>query len=157
MSRNNNSFDPNMMDVLINDADQVHEVAVKIKEDKKLISKNESVDVERVYGELSTLISTGNEIIKNAKYAVDMDPTAEGVLAGTASMMNSVKDTIKEFTKIHLQNIKFEQQMQLEKVKQEGREKLVELRKIDADVEDLTHLVPFNQEDIIRDIINSED
>jgi hypothetical protein len=150
------SFDTHMMDAILDDAeDQVQEIAKNINEDKALIAVNENIEVKRVYNELENLISLGNGILKNAKYAVEMDPTAEGVLAGTASMMNAVKDTVKEFTKIHLQNLKFEQQVQLEKLKQNGREKIVELRKTDNE-EEYENLVPFNQEDIIKEIMENE-
>jgi orotidine-5'-phosphate decarboxylase len=150
------SFDTQMMDAILDNAeDQVQEIAKNIEEDKALIAVNENVEVERVYNELENLISLGNGILKNAKYAVEMDPTAEGVLAGTASMMNAVKDTVKEFTKIHLQNLKFEQQVQLEKLKQLGREKIIELRKSDDD-EEFENLVPFNQESIIKEIMENK-
>jgi hypothetical protein len=150
------AFDVHSMDAILQDADeQVYEVAENIEQDANLIAKDEKIDVSRVYNELEGLISVGNQILKNAKYAVEMDPTAEGVLAGTSSMMNAIKDTVKEFTKIHLQNLKFEQQVQLEKLKQQGREKLVELRKTEPE-EDYEDLVPYNQENIIKEIMENE-
>jgi len=155
MAKSSNSFDPHTMDAILGDAeDQVFEVSEKLEEDKTLIESNQNVDVKRVYNELEGLISLGNGILKNAKYAVEMDPTAEGVLGGAASMINAVKDTVKEFSKIHLQNLKFEQQVQLENLKQAGREKLVALKNTEEDVPE--NLIPFSQEDIIKEIISNE-
>lgn len=155
MTNNSNSFDPSALDEVLDDAEEVHEIAERIEEDKAMIESNQAVDVNRVYGELEGLINIGNDILKNAQYAVEMDPTAEGVLGGAASMLNAVKDTVKEFTKVHLQNLKFQQQMELEKLKQQGREKLVEMRHGEDDEEN-THLVPFNQEEIIKGIVDQE-
>ena len=156
-----NSFDPNMLDMIIENGDEtteeVYEIKKQIEEDKNHIEKTGNVNVDKVYSELSELIALGSNVLKSAKYAVDMDPTAEGVLAGTASMMNAVKDTVKEFTKIHLQNIKFQQQVELEKIKQKGREKLIELRnqgkEVDGEVIDTT---PFCVEDIIEELNSYE-
>lgn len=145
-----NEFDPSLMDAILDSSEeQIFEIQNKIEEDKELMASKTEVDSKRVYGELENLIGLGKEILKNAKYAIEIDPTAEGALTGVASVINAVKDIVKEFTKVHLQNLKFEQQIQIEKLKQKGREKLAKMRKTE-DTSDIEELVPYNQEENIR-------
>lgn len=160
MARHN--FDPSTLDTLFEDAEIIDDngnsqVPLQIESsDNSMIESNSDVNVDNVYRELEQLISVGNDILKTAKYAADMDPTADGVLAGTASMLNAVKDTVKEFTKIHLQKLKFEQQKELELIKQAGRERIVELRKQTGEDISPVDMVPFNQESVVE-IINKMD
>ena len=159
MAKTSNLFHADSLNMILDEADDVHqveEIAVKLKEDESLIKQNSEVDVTRVYKELSGLIEVGNDVLKSAKYAIDMDPTAEGVLGGAASVINSIKDTVKEFTKIHMQNLKFEQQKELEFIKQQGREKLVLLRQPDDEESDDLATVPYNQEEIINQLNEME-
>lgn len=51
------------------------------------------------------------------------------VAASTASLMNAIKNCVAEFTKIHMQHIKFQQQLHLMKVKHEYKMKELEKRK----------------------------
>lgn len=152
-------FIPESIDSIFTDADEIHqpkEIMKKIKQSNKMIQQNKDVDVDKVYGELASLISIGNDILKSAKYAVEVDPTAEGILAGTASMLNAIKDTVKEFSKIHMQNLRFNQQIELEKIKQRGKEKLLKMRGTDEAETDTMELVPFNQEDVIANLISEQ-
>lgn len=158
MVKTSNLFNPNSLNMILDDAQDVHkveEIALKLKDDDEMIQQNSKVDVKRVYGELASLIEIGNDVLKSAKYAIDIDPTAEGVLAGASSVIHAVNDTVKEFTKIHIQNLKFEQQKQIEYIKQKGREKLVLLRQPTDEEKDI-ETVPYNQEEIIKQLNEME-
>lgn len=51
------------------------------------------------------------------------------VAASTASLMNAIKNCVAEFTKIHMQHIKFQQTLHLMEVKHEYKMKEMKMRK----------------------------
>ena len=75
-----------------------------------------TVDFARVYSELEKLIENGNVALQ-VLAAIDPDVSGSEVASATASLMNAIKGCMAEFTKIHMQHIKFQQQMQLEELK----------------------------------------
>lgn len=112
---------------------------------------------ETIYKQISELVDTGNRMLKTSLYALEMDPLAEGGASGAASVLSAVKDVTKEFTKIHFQNLKHIQSIELERVKQENREKLLKI-KLDAmngAMKQVEELVPYCQEDVVKMILNS--
>lgn len=76
----------------------------------------DSVDFNRVYSELEKLIENGNVALQVLS-AIDPDVSGSEVASATAALMNAIKGCMAEFTKIHMQHIKFQQQMQLEELK----------------------------------------
>lgn len=85
-----------------------------------------TVDYSRVYGQLEKLIENGN-IALEILGAIDPDVSGMEVASATATLMNAVKNCVAEFTKIHMQHIKFQQQMQMMELKHHY--KMMELEK----------------------------
>jgi len=158
-------FETSSLDVILSDADEIQEVAeqqsdISSQTPMLIGTQNQAtVDVVRVYNELSNLLSTGNNLLESAKYAVDQDPTQEGILTGAAALLSTIKDVMKEFTKVHLQNIKFEQAKQLQLLKHNDRKDLVELKNtLDKTAQELPKdALAYTQEDIVRQIIESQE
>ena len=65
--------------------------------------------------------------------SIDPDVTNPATLGATASLMNSIRGCISEFTKIHQQYIKFQNILQLEKIKHENKKAIIKYRKDLAD------------------------
>jgi hypothetical protein len=97
-------------------------------------------------------------MLKTAQYALEMDPLAEGGASGAASVLNAVKDVTKEFTKIHFQNLKHMQSIELERIKQENRERLlqIKLEAMKGTMKQAEQLVPYCQEDVVKMILNAD-
>lgn len=112
---------------------------------------------ETIYKQISELVDTGNRMLKTSLYALEMDPLAEGGASGAASVLSAVKDVTKEFTKIHFQNLKHMQSIELERIKQENREKLlkIKLEAMNGAMKQVEELVPYCQEDVVKMILNS--
>ena len=147
-----NSFDPHTLDAILNPESQVHEIRQAIQEDSELLNAKKEVDINKVYTELAGLVGAEKEILNLAKYAVESDPTTEGLLSGISSLTNSIKDTLGMFLKLHNQNIKHQQQLELERYKHECRKELVNMRAVNVPPsrgED-SDLVPFSQEEIVK-------
>lgn len=147
-----NKFDESALDIILSDADvQVQEVAASVKADGNKLIKNGDMQVDRIYGELEGLIAVGSELLTYGKYSVENE--TEGALMGLGSLLNSVNGTIKEFTKIHSQNLKFQQQQMLEQQKHENKMELLkykqELSSATADT-DTTDMYAYSQEEVIK-------
>jgi hypothetical protein len=127
------------------------------------------LDKAKVYSELATLVKNGNDVLSTVKMMIEADPDAE-MVHGAAQMLNAIRDTLKEFTKIHMSKLKFEQQKELENLKIQGRKELTE-HKFDKAKELLTQknpkqvgydpnttedLLPFCQEKVIEAIVQEE-
>ena len=65
--------------------------------------------------------------------SIDPDVTNPATLGATASLMNSIRGCISEFTKIHQQYIKFQNTLQLERIKHENKKAIIKYRKDLAD------------------------
>lgn len=75
-----------------------------------------TVDFSRVYKQLEKLIQNGN-IALEVLAAIDPDVSGGQVSSSTASLMNAIRGCVAEFTKIHLQHIKFQQTLQMMQIK----------------------------------------
>jgi hypothetical protein len=84
------------------------------------------VDYARVYSQLEKLIENGN-IALQVLGAIDPDVSGVEIATSTASLMNAVKNCVAEFTKIHMQHIKFQQSLQMMEMKH--KYKMLELEK----------------------------
>lgn len=135
-------------------------------EGQPIVVSNNNVDdmtsttynTENIYSQISQLVDTGNRMLKTAQYALEMDPLAEGGASGAAAVLNAVKDVTKEFTKIHFQNLKHMQSIELERIKQENREKLlkIKLEAMNGTMKQAEQLVPYCQEDVVKMILNAD-
>jgi len=90
-----------------------------------------SVDENKVYEELSSLISAGKQIVNNLSY---VDINAEGALSGIASVLASVRQMLNDFNKIHQDHLKFIRQKDLEQMKINAKREAME-RKHQMDLE----------------------
>ena len=80
-----------------------------------------------VYEQLGKLILTGNDVFANVKMILDDNPDAE-LLASATSLLNTIKDIMKEFTHLHNQTVKFEQQKEMEMLKAQLRQQQILLK-----------------------------
>ena len=115
---------------------------------------------DKVYDELGKLVAKGNSALE-ALYQGIHDGTANGqMITGTSTMLNSVNDTIKEFTKVHMSHLNQMHNMEMEKLRQKHRMELAALKGgnekcVNPDGQ-TTQLVPFCQERIIDEIYKAE-
>jgi hypothetical protein len=121
-----------------------------VENTKVKLHKNGQVDINEVYKQLGGLVDTGKKILTAAEFLVDSSGDAESI-AGSASLINAIKDTIKEFNRLYLDDMKFQRQFELEKMKQAHKKELLEmkLQKKDKKTIDCEDLVEFNQEKIV--------
>lgn len=87
-----------------------------------------TVDYSRVYGQLERLIENGN-IALQVLGAIDPDVSGVEIATATASLMNAVKNCVAEFTKIHMQHLKFQQMLQAMKVKHDYKMEEIQMRR----------------------------
>ena len=81
-----------------------------------------AVDPTVIYTRLNSLIETGDNLLKTTQYLVNSTPDPENI-SSAASLISSVRDVIHEFTVIHRDKLKFDQQMELERYKASEKEK----------------------------------
>lgn len=86
-----------------------------------------TVDYSRVYKQLEKLIQNGNVALQIIA-AIDPDTSNGQIGTTTASLMNAIKNCVAQFTKIHMQHIKFQQALQLMKIKHQYKMQQIEKR-----------------------------
>ena len=91
-------------------------------------SDGAQVDYNRVYGQLERLIENGN-IALQVLGAIDPDISGVEIANATASLMNAIKNCVAEFTKIHLQHLKFQQMLHAMKVKHDYKMEEMQMRR----------------------------
>jgi hypothetical protein len=109
---------------------------------------------EAVFGELQQLIRSGNNMLSTVEHVISSEPDNPELYQGASSLLNSIKDTMKEFTKVYMEDKRHHNKMELEMLKITARENLVKqkfaLGAIDAEGKTLDDgKIPFNQEAII--------
>lgn len=117
---------------------------------------------EKIYGEIAKLAQMGNEVLTLAKYSLNSLETPDGeTLSSVANIMNSVRDTLKEFSKLHEGQINHQRKLELERMKFEHKKELLKMKTelinpaVEANINDTN--VPFNQEQIIKLLAESKD
>lgn len=90
-------------------------------------STGASVDFNRVYSQLEKLIQNGNNALQLLA-SLQPDGIQPGTMAATASLMNTIKNCISQFTKIHSIHIKHQLALQLQKQKQQNKKQLILLK-----------------------------
>lgn len=114
-----------------------------------------TVDFSRVYGQLERLIENGNQTLETLN-AFDLDVASPDIINAATSLMNSIKNCMTEFTKIHLQHIKFQQSIQMEEIKFKHKQEIIEKRLavkngiIDGNVVSPTQMIEVKDNDIIN-------
>ena len=86
-----------------------------------------SISFNYVYKKIGDLIDQGTASLQMLQ-SIDLDVADPTLLGQTATLMNSIKGCISEFTKIHQQWIKFNQTVKLENMRFENRKKLIKYR-----------------------------
>lgn len=86
-----------------------------------------NIDHNKIYSQLAKLIETGNDALANLS-SFEIDPSNSESITATASLLNSIKNVVSEFTKIHQQHIKFQQAIELEQIKFRHKQELTKLR-----------------------------
>jgi len=163
----NTSFDPHDLNEILGDVTKnVAEVNQSMNSTpdsgcNNAVSADSSgeviADAEKIYSEMAKLVESGNKILRAAEYAVEADPNGEGILAGAASVLSAVKETVGQFTKLHSQHLRHKQQIELENLKQKNRMEIIKTKismgSLDAPIgtdNPTTSLVPCTQEEIVR-------
>ena len=173
----NTNFDPHDLDAILGDVSKdVADVNASMQSSStptsncdKAVAIDSSgeviADAEKIYSEMAKLVESGNKILRAAEYAVEADPSAEGVLAGAASVLNAVKETVGQFTKLHSQHLRHKQQIELENLKQKNRMEIMKSRMsmesldpMQGNINQTTaSLVPCTQEEIVRLLCAADD
>lgn len=109
-------------------------------------SSGASVSFDYVYKKIGQLIDNGNATMQLLQ-SIDPDVTNPATLGATASLMNSIKGCISEFTKIHQQYIKFQHACRLEEIRQKNKMDLIRFRKNVAEGKDTENV---QQTDLIE-------
>lgn len=97
---------------------------------KQMVNKKtdgQTVDYQRVYSQLQRLIEQGNFALQVIS-AIQPDASSTQVATATASLMNAIRGCVAEFTKIHSQHIRYQQNLQTMRIKHEYRIKEMQLR-----------------------------
>lgn len=139
-------FNANAIDDLLNNISQsTQNIQKQLQEDdeedlipasqvspqiEKMINQKNglSVDYSRVYAQLEKLIENGNVALQVVN-AIDPDVTGTDIASSTASLLNAIKNCVAQFTKIHLQHIKFQQVIQLQQLKHKHKMEELQARK----------------------------
>jgi hypothetical protein len=103
-----------------------------------------TVDYNRVYSQLETLIENGN-IALQVLGAIDPDVSGMEVASSTASLMNAVKNCVAEFTKIHLMHLKHQQMLETLRIKHEYKMQEMQARRDLYSANDSTGFSNTNQ------------
>lgn len=141
------------------DDDYLNDSNIGWTENKNIIDRDSgtSISYDYVYKKIGELIDTGNASLQMLQ-SIDPDVTNPATLGATASLLNSIRGCISEFTKIHQQYIRFQQTLQLEKIKLENRKEIIKYRKAinNGQVDDnisSTELIESSSSDIMNYIM----
>ena len=98
-------------------------------ETKNIINKTDgsSVSFNYVYQKIADLIDNGNAAMQMLQ-SIDLDVADPQLITSTATLINSIKGCISEFTKIHQQWVRFNQVLKLEQIKFENKKRLMKYR-----------------------------
>ena len=121
-------------------------------------------DMGSINRELARLLTTGNFILESTRQQIDCNLDNPDIINASAKLIDSLRDTLKEFSRIHYQNAKHNQSKELELIKLAGKKQLLD-QKIKAMKElnpgntgssntvDTIPLHSFSQEDMVRNIL----
>jgi hypothetical protein len=114
----------------LNDENYLNDNDMAWSDNKNIVDKESggAISYDYVYKKIGQLIDTGNASLQMLQ-SIDPDVTNPATLGATASLLNSIRGCISEFTKIHQQYIRFQQTLQLEKIKLENRKEIIKYRR----------------------------
>ena len=123
--------DVNFSDISINEADD----DLPTTDDGSMIisdvigqhDNGASINPNMIYSKVLDLIEEGKATLQVLR-AIDPDVTDATTMAATATLIRTIKDCLGEFTKIHQQHIRFQQNMQLLQRKHELKLKEMEYK-----------------------------
>ena len=121
-------------------------------------------DPRKTYSHIEEALSTGLEILANAKMLVESAPDADG-LSAAASVMSSVQSLFREFTSIWHKQMNYQNAVNLEAIKLQNKKELESHKmklKLDyynatntnADISEKKEQVPFNTKNFIEAFID---
>lgn len=115
-------------------------------------TKGNQISFDYVYKKIAQIIDTGNSTLEVLQ-AIDPDESNPATLGATASLINSIRACISEFTKIHLQYIKFQNAVKMEEIKHKNKKDIIRFRKKvsegkDVDDSQQTELIEVKSGDI---------
>lgn len=124
-------------------------------------------NIEQIYKALSELIAKGQSVFDTLSVLIASSSVPDpDLIASASALMNAIKDSLREFAKIHMHYVKFEQTKELEQMKMTERRKLLQYRtrearrllemKKNSGEKDITDMVTFCQEDVVNAIVASE-
>ncbi len=113
------------------------------------------VDAGKLYEELSNLMDVGKRALASATYILESTGDSESI-SSCSLMISALRSIISEFNKIHLMNLKFEQQKEFEEIKFENRMKAIAARNSEGDGEDIEDLMAYNTDNIIEAVLAQE-
>ena len=119
-----------------------------------------SVNPDVIYSRLNKLIETGDNLLKTTQYLIQSSPDADNI-SSAASLISSIRDVVHEFTVIHRDKLKFDQQLQLEQYKATQKEKLLKMRlennqSTSSDTTKSVDMLEYSQESIVAEILKVE-
>ena len=112
------------------DDDYITENDISWSENKNIVDKSTGgkVSYDYVYRKIGQLIDHGNAALQMLE-SIDPDVTNPATLGATASLLNSIRGCISEFTKIHQQYIRYMQTIELEKMRHRNKKDLIVFRR----------------------------
>lgn len=116
---------------LNNEDDYLTENDIAWSENKHIVdhsSEGGKISYDYVYKKIGQLIDHGNAALQVLE-SIDPDVTNPATLGATASLLNSIRGCISEFTKIHQQYIKFTQMIELEKLRHKNKKDIIVFRR----------------------------
>ena len=111
--------------------DYLTENDITWSENKHIVDKSADggkISYDYVYKKIGQLIDHGNSALQVLE-SIDPDVTNPATLGATASLLNSIRGCISEFTKIHQQYIKFTQMIELEKLRHKNKKDIIMFRR----------------------------
>jgi len=87
----------------------------------------ESISFDYVYNKICKLIDTGDATLQMIQ-SIDLDVVDPQILTASATLMNTIRGCITEFTRIHQQWVRFNQTLKLEKIKFEHKKELMKYK-----------------------------
>lgn len=87
-----------------------------------------SISYPYIYKKIGDLIDTGNTSLQMLQ-SIDPDVTDASVITSTASLINALRGCLAEYTKIHNQWVKYQQQIKLEEIRLAHKKDIIKFRK----------------------------
>lgn len=87
-----------------------------------------SISYSYIYKKIGDLIDTGNTSLQMLQ-SIDPDVTDASVITSTASLINALRGCLTEYTKIHHQWVKYQQQIKLEEIRLAHKKDIIKFRK----------------------------